>query len=211
MFGGTFDPPHVAHVVLAANAIHQLLLDSLIVTVAGVPWQKVGSRTITDGEARMAMATAAFGTVDGVEVSDMELRRPGNSYTVDTLTELSGDDIDLFLLLGSDAAAGLDTWERFEDVARLATIAVFPRRGHEDAEPPEGFAWERLDLPGLEVSSTDIRRRVDEGEPIDGLVTAEIHTLIRADDLYRSDVAVTSDNAVTSDSAAGETGPPSDS
>ena len=184
VFGGTFDPPHTAHVVLAANAIHQLLLDSLIVTVAGVPWQKVGIRHITDAELRMKMATEAFRGVEGVEVSDMELRRSGNSYTVDTLSELSGEDVDLFLLLGSDAAAGLDTWERFEEVGELATIAVFPRRGHVDSEPPDGFTWERLSLPGLEISSTDIRRRVHAGEPIDGLLPADIQALIAEDELY---------------------------
>lgn len=184
VFGGTFDPPHTAHVVLAANAIHQLLLDSLIVTVAGVPWQKVGSRHITNAELRMKMATEAFRGVEGVEVSDMELRRSGNSYTVDTLSELSGEDVDLFLLLGSDAAAGLDTWERFEEVGELATIAVFPRRGHVDSEPPDGFTWERLSLPGLEISSTDIRRRVHAGEPIDGLLPADIQALIAEDELY---------------------------
>ena len=186
VFGGTFDPPHLAHVVLAANAMHQLLLDSLVVTVAGVPWQKVGSRLITDAELRLKMAATAFSGVEGVEVSDMELRRPGNSYTADTLLELSGEDIDLFLLLGSDAAAGLDTWERFDEVARLATIAVFPRRGHEDSEPPEGFTWERLDLPGLEISSTDIRRRVVAGEPIDGLLPVEIQALVAEHELYIS-------------------------
>lgn len=186
VFGGTFDPPHLAHVVLAANAMHQLLLDSLVVTVAGVPWQKVGSRLITDAEVRLKMAATAFSGVEGVEVSDMELRRPGNSYTADTLLELSGEDIDLFLLLGSDAAAGLDTWERFDEVARLATIAVFPRRGHEDSEPPEGFTWERLDLPGLEISSTDIRRRVVAGEPIDGLLPVEIQALVAEHELYIS-------------------------
>lgn len=184
VFGGTFDPPHMAHVVLAANAIHQLLLDSLIVTVAGVPWQKVGSRTITDADTRLEMATTAFQAVPGVEVSDMEIRRPGDSYTVDTLTELSGDDIDLFLLLGSDAAAGLDTWERFDEVAQLATIAVFPRRGHEASEPPEGFKWERLDLPGLEISSTNIRHRVQVGSPIDGLLPASVQVLVSEHGLY---------------------------
>lgn len=184
VFGGTFDPPHVAHVVLAANAIHQLLLDKLIVTVAGVPWQKVGTRQITDADKRLEMAIAAFAGVDRVEVSDMELHRAGNSYTVDTLAELSGEDIDLFLLLGSDAAAGLDTWERYEEVAELATIAVFPRRGHEAATPPDGFEWESLDLPGLEVSSTDIRRRSGMGEPIVGLVPAAVGTLVSDYGLY---------------------------
>lgn len=184
VFGGTFDPPHIAHVVLAANAIAQLQLDSLVVTVAGVPWQKVGSRRITSGELRLKMAEVAFGGVAGVEVSDIELRRKGNSYTVDTLAELSGPDIDLFLLVGSDTAAGLDTWDRYEELAQLATIAVFPRRGHEQAQPPSGFEWERLDLPGLEVSSTDIRRRVEAGEPIDGLVPTAIHEMVIDSGLY---------------------------
>ena len=184
IFGGTFDPPHMAHVVLAAAAMHQLELDVLVVTVAGVPWQKVGSREISSGERRLEMATAAFAEVAGVVVSDIELRREGNSYTVDTLHELSAPDTDLILLLGSDAAAGLDTWGRFDEIADLASIAVFPRRGHVDSEPPDGFTWERLSLPGLEISSTDIRRRVHAGEPIDGLLPADIQALIAEDELY---------------------------
>lgn len=186
VFGGTFDPPHVAHVILAASAVHQLLLDELLITVAGVPWQKVGSRPITEAAHRLAMAQAAFAGVDRVEVSDIELRRQGNSYTVDTLAELKGADIDLFLLLGSDTAAGLDTWERYEEIAEMATIAIFPRRGYEDAAPPDGFEFERLDLPGLEISSTDLRRRVAHDEPIDGLVVAEVHDMIRDLGLYTS-------------------------
>lgn len=184
IFGGTFDPPHVAHVVLAAAAIEQLELDSLVVTVAGVPWQKVGSREISPGEVRLEMARSAFADVSGVEVSDVELRRTGNSYTVDTLEAFASDDIDLFLLLGSDAAAGLDTWERFNDVAALCTIAVFPRRGHEAAEIPDGFTSQRLNLPGLEISSTDIRSRVSEGRRIDGLVPPTVKRLVEAKALY---------------------------
>jgi len=184
VFGGTFDPPHVAHVVLAAAAIEQLRLDSLVVTVAGVPWQKVGSRDISPGEHRLAMARRAFENVHGVEVSDVELRRSGNSYTIDTLELLAAGDVELFLLLGSDAAAGLDTWERFEDIASLATIAVFPRRGYEGEAPPDGFAWESLTLPGLEISSTDIRDRVRAGRPIVGLVPPSVHDVVRAEKLY---------------------------
>ncbi len=184
VFGGTFDPPHVAHVVLAAAAIEQLNLDSLVVTPAGVPWQKVGSREISSGAARLEMARAAFADVARVEVSDIEVRREGNSYTIDTLEALDGDDIDLFLLLGSDAAAGLDTWSRYEDLAKISTIAVFPRRGHETAKPPAGFSWELLELPGLEVSSTDIRRRVRSGRPIVGLVPAAVRQIVELQGLY---------------------------
>ncbi len=189
MFGGTFDPPHVAHVVLAAAAIEQLALDILVVTPAGVPWQKVGSRQISPGATRLEMTQLAFAGVGGVEVSDIELRREGNSYTVDTLEALAAPDTDLFLLLGTDAAGGLDTWERYQDIAALATIAVFPRRGHESAAPPDEFAWQLLELPGLEVSSTDIRNRVSNARPIVGLVPEAVRSIVEREHLYRIDPA----------------------
>ena len=189
LFGGTFDPPHVAHVVLAGAAVHQLELDLLVVTVAGVPWQKVGSRHISPAETRLEMAQVAFRDVRSVEVSDIELRRTGNSYTVDTLHEFAADDADLFVLLGSDTAAGLDTWERFSEIASLASIAVFPRRGYEDATPPSGFSWTSLSLPGLEISSTDIRERARTGLPVVGLVPPAVQSIIERDALFQSSEA----------------------
>lgn len=184
LFGGTFDPPHVAHVVLAAAALDQLALDLLVVTVAGVPWQKIGSRDISTGDERLRMTRAAFDVVPGVEVSDIELRRTGNSYTIDTLIEFADDNTDLTLLLGSDTAAGLDTWDRYEEIADLASIAVFPRRGYENAVPPAGFTWEMLSLPGLEISSTNIRERVRSGKPIVGLVPPAVHAIIEQEQLF---------------------------
>ena len=167
--------------------MQQLHLDKLIVTVAGVPWQKVGSRPISAAATRLHMAKLAFAAVEGVVVSDIELRRTGATYTVDTLVELSDDDTELFLLLGSDTAAGLDTWDRPDEISRLATIAVFPRRGYEDAEPPPGFEWQPLELPGLEISSTDIRRRAAVGEPIAGLVPSSVMRVIEDEKLYAPD------------------------
>lgn len=186
VFGGTFDPPHVAHVVLAAAAIDQLELDVLIVTVAGVPWQKIGSRQISPAEARLEMTQAAFSEVDDVDVSDIELKRAGNSYTVDTLQEFADEGTDLFVLLGSDTAAGLHTWNRHEELAQLAKIAVFPRRGYEDAEPPAGFECIYLELPGLEISSSDLRHRARVGLPIVGLVPPRVREIIEREGLYRS-------------------------
>ena len=184
IFGGTFDPPHIAHVVLAAAAIDQLDLDELLVTVAGVPWQKVDERSVSPGHTRFEMTEVAFAPVAGAVVSDMELRREGNSYTIDTLESLAGPDTDLFLLLGSDAAAGLDTWERHEDLADVATIAVFPRRGSEELRPPDGFEWTALELPGLEISSTDIRNRTRAGTPIVGLTPGAVLAIIEREGLY---------------------------
>lgn len=185
VFGGTFDPPHIAHVVLAAAAIDQLKLDELLVTVAGVPWQKVGERRITDGAVRLEMATSAFSPIPEATVSDIELRRSGNSYTIDTLEFLAEPDTELFLLLGSDAAAGLDTWERHDDVSDVATIAVFPRRGAEDQQPPATFSWIGLELPGLEISSTDIRQRTNEARPIVGMTPPLVHEVITRERLYQ--------------------------
>jgi len=187
VFGGTFDPPHVAHVVLVASAVHQLQLDELIVTVAGVPWQKVGTRSISPADDRLHMCELAFAPVDHVTVSDMELRRRGNSYTVDTLEELQDDQTELFLLLGADTASGLDTWHEPERLAELASIAVFPRRGYADATVPTGFDSTLLELPGLEVSSSDIRRRVPAGRPIDGLVPPIVVTYIAENGLFGSE------------------------
>jgi nicotinate-nucleotide adenylyltransferase len=184
VFGGTFDPPHVAHVVLVAAAVHQLRLDELIVTVAGVPWQKVGTRVISPPEDRLRMSEIAFEPVDRVTVSDIELRREGNSYTIDTLAELHDDDTDLFLLLGADTAAGLDTWRQSERLAELADIAVFPRRGYDDTTVPEGFDATLLELPGLEVSSSDLRRRVPDGRPIQGLVPPQVVDYIFENGLF---------------------------
>lgn len=186
MFGGTFDPPHAAHVAVAAAAVHQLGLDELIVTVAGVPWQKVGSRHISPAATRLRMAELAFSVVDRVVVSDIELRRRGNSYTVDTLRQLADDDTDLFLLIGTDAAEGLDTWHEPEALVELASIVVFPRRGFESAAPPDELEWTALELPGLEISSSDVRRRVAEGAPIHGLVPAPVVNVVRSEGLYRS-------------------------
>ncbi len=191
VFGGTFDPPHIAHVVLAAAAIDQLDLDELLVTVAGVPWQKVGEREVTPGPIRFEMAQVAFAPVDRLVVSDIEMRREGNSYTIDTLESLADPDTDLFLLLGSDAAAGLDTWERHSDLADTATIAVVPRRGSEELNPPDGFEWTALELPGLEISSTNLRERSRVGSPIVGLTPVGVQAIIDREGLYADQTSTT--------------------
>jgi len=173
--------------VLAAAAIDQLELDELLVTVAGVPWQKVGDRHITPGPVRLEMAQIAFAPIHKAMVSDIELRREGNSYTIDTLVELANPETEIFLLLGSDAAAGLDTWERHEDLATVATIAVFPRRGAEAEAPPPQFSWIALELPGLEISSTDIRGRTGTNRPIAGLTPPGVQQVIEREGLYGAD------------------------
>jgi nicotinate-nucleotide adenylyltransferase len=187
IFGGTFDPPHVGHLVVAVNARYALRLDRVLLVVANDPWQKSGGRAISPAADRLAMVQAAVGDVEGLEASTVELDRGGTSYTADTLTPLRAEDPEreLFLILGSDAAAGLPTWERADEVRSLAAIAVVVRPGAEEGRPPPGWDWERLETPRLEVSSTDLRARVVDGRPLDYLITPAVIDCIRSRGLYR--------------------------
>jgi nicotinate-nucleotide adenylyltransferase len=173
--------------VTAVNVRHSLGLDRILLVVAHDPWQKSGS-VVASAADRLAMVTAAVADVPGIEASDLEVGRGGPSYTADTLAELHlrHPGAELFLVLGSDAAAGLNTWTRGDDVRKRATIVVVERPGAESALPPDGWAYERLEVPRLEVSSTDLRARFRDGRPLDYLVTAPVQQLIRERGLYAS-------------------------
>jgi len=186
IFGGTFDPPHIGHLVSAVNVRHELAMDRVLLVVNNVPWQKVGHRAISPAEDRMAMVEAAVADVDGLEASRVEIDAGGMSYTADTLSTLLAEDHarQLFVILGADAAAGLHTWERSNEVRDLATIVVVERPGAKDATPLPGWRWERVEVPRVEVSSTDLRQRVRDGRPLDFLVTREVVATIEARGLY---------------------------
>jgi nicotinate-nucleotide adenylyltransferase len=186
IFGGTFDPPHVGHLATAVNVRHDLHLDRVLLVVNNVPWQKVGSREISPAADRLAMVAAAVGAVEGLEASSLEVDAGGMSYTADTLATLVAEDPsrELFVILGSDAAAGLPTWERVEDVRALATVVVVERPGSPPVPPLPGWRWERVEVPGLEVSSTELRTRAEAGRPLDFLVTHEVVDCIAERGLY---------------------------
>ncbi len=187
VFGGTFDPPHLGHVSTALEVQHALELDIVMLVVAGDPWQKTAETEITPAETRLAMTRAAVEGLEGLEVSAIEIERRGPSYMADTLEILRDlTHASWFLIVGSDAAAGLDTWHRPDDVARLATTVVVDRGGREGGRPPAGWDHEVVEVPALEISSSDIRRRVAAGEPIRGLVPQIIADRIEMQGLYRS-------------------------
>lgn len=185
VFGGTFDPPHVGHVVAASEARHQLGLDKVLMVVANRPWQKVGSRELTPAADRLAMAVAAVAGVSGVEVSSIEVDRGGPTYTIDTLTALADHHpaTELVLILGADAAAGLEGWHRADEVRQRCRLAVLARAGA-PATAPEGWEHDVVAMPRLDVSSTEVRRRVAEGRPIDGMVPPAVVRVLRERDLY---------------------------
>jgi nicotinate-nucleotide adenylyltransferase len=187
IFGGTFDPPHVGHLVSAVNVRHELQLDRILLVVNHHPWQKAETRPISAAEDRFAMVVAAVADVEGIEASRIELEAGGSSYTADTLATLLAEDPsrELFVILGADAAAGLLSWERSEEVRDLATIVVVERPGAHPASPPPGWRWTWVEVPRLEVSSTDLRARAVDGRPLDYLVTHEVADWIRDHGLYR--------------------------
>jgi nicotinate-nucleotide adenylyltransferase len=186
IFGGTFDPPHVGHLATAVNVRHDLGLDRVLLVVNNVPWQKLGSREISPAEDRLAMVAAAVGDVDGLEASRLEIDAGGMSYTADTLAALQDEDParELFVILGSDAAAGLLSWERVDVVRSMATIVVVERPGSPPVPALPGWRWERVEVPHLEVSSTELRTRAEAGRPLDFLVTHEVVDCIAERGLY---------------------------
>ena len=190
IFGGTFDPPHVGHLVTAVNVRYELSLDRVLLVVAERPWQKVGTRDISPAEDRLAMVESAVGDVEGLEASRIELDRGGMSYTADTLSELlAGDQTrQLYVILGSDAAVGLPGWERADEVRALSTIVVVERPGSAEGLPQPGWSWVRVEVPRLEVSSTDLRARVVDGRPLDYLLSPAVIDTIQRRGLYREPV-----------------------
>ena len=187
VFGGTFDPPHVGHLVSAVNVRHELGLDRVLLVVNNVPWQKAGTRTVSPAEQRLGMVAAAVADVEGLEASRVEIDAGGPSYTADTLAALLDDDPtrELYVILGADAAAGILTWERCDEVRDLATIVAVGRPGAAPAAAPAGWRWTTVEVPSLEVSSTDLRARAADGRPLDYLVTHEVADWIEAHQLYR--------------------------
>src|SRR5215210_2120882 len=185
VFGGTFDPPHVGHLVTAVNVRHELGLDEVLLVVANDPWQKAG-HVVAPAADRLAMVEAAVADVDGLCASDVEIRRGGPSYTAETLADLHErhPGADLFLVLGSDAAALLPTWERMDEVRSRATLAVVTRPGAEAATPPDGWPHRVVEVPRLDVSSTDLRARVVDGRPLEFLLPPAVVRVVRERRLY---------------------------
>jgi nicotinate-nucleotide adenylyltransferase len=186
LFGGTFDPPHVGHLVTAVNVRHALSLDVVILMVANIPWQKEGARAITPADDRYAMVEAAVRDVPGLVAGRDEIDAGGPSYTADTLAVLGREHTgaELFTIVGDDAAAGLATWERYEEVVDRSHLVVVDRPGPR-VELPEIAEWIRVEVPRLEVSSTDLRARFADGRPLDYLVTAPVLDVIEQRGLYR--------------------------
>jgi nicotinate-nucleotide adenylyltransferase len=185
VFGGTFDPPHNAHVALARAALDALRLDELRWIPAGQPWQK--ARAITPAEQREAMTRLAMGDEPRFVLDRIELEREGPSVTLDTVRVLrpSGE---LFLIIGADQYAGLHTWRGWRELLGLVTLAVANRPGPMPPVSPEVLRSPHrvVPLPMLDISATEIRARVAGGLPIDSMVPPQVASYIDQHGLYRN-------------------------
>lgn len=183
LIGGTFDPPHVAHMVVAEAAFGQLDLDQVRFLPAGAPWQKAGT-PVTAARHRWGMTVATTSGISYLQADGREMARSGPSYTIDTLTDLEGTIPTL--ILGADTAARIRTWHRPEEVLERARIAVAPRPGttRSAVEDAVGGPVEWLDIPPLAISGTELRRRAAAGHSLRFLVREPVREYIAAHGLY---------------------------
>jgi nicotinate-nucleotide adenylyltransferase len=184
IFGGTFDPVHIAHLVAALEARCALELDRMLFVVAPDPWQKQG-RVVAPAALRYEMVEAATADLPGLEASRIELDRPGPTYTIDTVDALQQQDnwAEVFLVVGADVAASIDSWHRAHELRARVTLGVVTRDGNE-LGVPEGWRAEHVAMPRIDVSSTDVRARVADGKPIDVIVPSGAVRVLRAHGLY---------------------------
>ncbi|MGC8512553.1 MAG: nicotinate-nucleotide adenylyltransferase [Acidimicrobiales bacterium] len=188
ILGGTFDPIHVGHLVAAVNCRDALNLDLVLLMVANEPWQKVGSRPVSPALDRLALVEACVAGVEGLEAGRTEIDRGGPSYTVETLRELRAGvpPPDLYLIVGWDVASSLQSWDRWEEIRDLARLVVVNRPGVASPVGLEDSGWrvETVEVPNLEISSTDLRERARDGRPLDYLIPARGVELLRRRGMY---------------------------
>jgi nicotinate-nucleotide adenylyltransferase len=190
LLGGSFDPPHLAHLALARTALQTLQLDELWWLPAGQPWQKAG-RALQAGVHRAAMVRLLIQGEPRFRLDERELHRSGPTYTVDTVRECRAAraDTDLFLILGQDQYGRLDTWRDWPALLQDVTLAVAGRAGEAPA-PPAALAGhphrlEVLPLPDIPVSSSALREALAQGDDVSPMVGEAVAGYIARHHLYR--------------------------
>lgn len=188
VLGGTFDPPHMGHLVLGEQARAQLGLGRVLWLPAGEPWRKP-DRPVTPAGHRAAMTSAAIADNEAFKLCSLELERAGPSYSVDTLAQLREQrpDDELVFIIGQDALDDLPNWRRPDRLVELATLAVASRAGDEARVAPAGLdaRVEWIDMPRIDISGTDLRRRAAAGLSLRYLVPPAVEAYIRDHGLYR--------------------------
>lgn len=187
--GGSFDPIHSAHIAAAQEAIDQLDLNWVYLVPAGAPYHR--EETVASAQQRMTMTALAIEGDSRLRVSDVDLVRSGNTYTIDTVCDLQNqfaesnpaDTAEWYLILGADAYAGFARWRDPEEIVNRTNLIVITRPGT-DLEEMVEFPAKVIRVTGWDISSTEIRNKLAEGKPVDGLLPAVVIEYIRDNDLY---------------------------
>ena len=186
IFGGSFDPPHVGHLIVAQSAAEQLGLDKVIFVPAYFPPHKLGSHQSSPRD-RLAMVRLAVRGNRTLAVSDLEVKRKGISFTVDTLRWFKSrfENAELFFIIGGDSLSQFSTWKDPEEILNLAQLVVYPRPLQDLADIPVSLPRAQvLQGPMIEVSSSDIRLKVSHLESIRYLATDDVVRYVKVHKLY---------------------------
>ncbi|MBI5473766.1 MAG: nicotinate-nucleotide adenylyltransferase [Ignavibacteriae bacterium] len=188
ILGGSFNPPHIGHLIVSSHISAELKLDRIVFVPTSVAPHKVNNHTASPDH-RLAMLKLAVQGNPHFDVSDVELRRGGVSYSVDTLRLMknAGHDDELFLLIGMDNLIDFHTWKSPEEILQLATVIVMTRPGFqvENVPPMMKDRVTVCSVPGIDISSREIRERANAGKPITYRVTREVEEYILRNNLYR--------------------------
>lgn len=195
VLGGTFDPPHVGHLILAAEARWHLRLDEVRLMPAGLPPHKAGGAALGTARRRLDWARALAGTLPGATVADDEVLRDGPSYTADTMEAIARREprAELWFLMGADQLEGLPGWHDPHRLLAVARLGVVPRAGHDAASIAalaRRVAPGRVDVvpsPRVDVSSSLVRERIAAGAPVGHLVPPAVLRRLVADGVVPSD------------------------
>ncbi|MBR2387480.1 MAG: nicotinate (nicotinamide) nucleotide adenylyltransferase [Clostridia bacterium] len=194
VYGGTFAPPHVGHVVAAKAFMEQMKLDYLFIIPTAIPPHKQIDAS-DDPIHRLRMCELAFEGIDGIVISDIEIKRGGKSYTYDTLKELSRPDTRLFLLCGTDMVLTFDKWYRYEDIFKLC----YPTYVRRESDPlldarivskigeyyqKFGVMFRKILVEPIDISSTEIRAAIKEKRDVSGMISPSVEKYIREHGLY---------------------------
>ena len=180
IYGGSFDPIHHGHLILAREAREALDLEKVIFVPAAVSPFK-GRAAAASGDMRLKMLQAAIESEEGFAIDDCELRRPPPSWTIDTVLEIRKRETDseIYLLIGEDNVAALDRWRRFDDLKKMVRFVVLDRTGSQTRRNYQ------VVLRKINISATDIRKRVARGQSIRYLVPPAVEEIIQREKLYR--------------------------
>ncbi len=194
VYGGTFAPPHMGHVEAAKAFMEQMKLDYLFIIPTAIPPHKQIDEA-DDPIHRLRMCELAFEGIDGIVISDIEIKRGGKSYTYDTLVELSRPDTRLFLLCGTDMVLSFDKWYRYEDIFKLC----YPTYVRRECDPlldsrivakigeyyqKYGVMFRKILVEPIDISSTEIREAIKEKKDVSGMISPSVEKYIKEHGLY---------------------------